>query len=209
MPGDSPELWPVHEVEQIWDGGAPFSVRRDLLTRPGADPDEGSFGRLVLEHPGAVVILAVDDQDRAFVLRQYRHPVGQRLVELPAGLLDVPGEDPLVAAKRELREEALLEAGRWDRLFGTWSSPGLSSETIDYFLARDLTEAPDRGDFEPAHEEAGMTTAWVAVDDLLDAVRDGRICDGPTVSALLGYRWLVAGDGSPRHSGAAGAPEAR
>jgi ADP-ribose pyrophosphatase len=187
---DVPQSWPVHEVERIWDGPAPFSVRRDLISVPGR-PEE-TFGRLVLEHPGAVVILAVDDDERVLVLQQYRHPVSERLVELPAGLLDVEGEDPQVAAARELREEALLLAERWTHLMTTYSSPGLSSERIHYFLAQGLSPAPDRGDFEPEHEEADMTTAWVSVDDLLDGVRAGRVADGPTAQALLAYRLLHA-----------------
>jgi ADP-ribose pyrophosphatase len=185
---DSPQSWPVHEVERIWDGPAPFSVRRDMISVPGR-PEE-TFGRLVLEHPGAVVILAVDDDERVLVLQQYRHPVSARLVELPAGLLDVEGEDPEVAARRELREEALLLAERWTHLMTTYSSPGLSSERISYFLAQGLSSAPDRGDFRPEHEEADMTTAWVPVEDLLDGVWAGRVEDGPTAQALLAYRLL-------------------
>lgn len=182
---DRPESWPVHEVERIWQGDAPFSVRRDVISAP-AHPGE-TFGRLVLEHPGAVVILAVDEQERVLVLHQYRHPASMRFVELPAGLLDVEGEEPVAAAKRELREEGLVLADRWTHLFTTYSSPGLSSETIAYFLAQGLTAAPDRGDFQPAHEEADMTLAWEPVDDLLEGVRAGRITDGPMAQALLGY----------------------
>jgi 8-oxo-dGDP phosphatase len=182
---DVPEQWPVHDVERIWKGEAPFSVRRDMISVPGR-PDE-QFGRLVLEHPGAVVVLAVDEQERALVLHQYRHPAGMRFVELPAGLLDVEGEDPLVAAQRELQEEGLVLAEEWVHLFSTYSSPGLVSEQITYYLARGLRAAPDRGGFEPAHEEADMTLAWVPVDDLVEGVRDGRITDGPTVQAVLGY----------------------
>ena len=182
---DRPESWPVHEVERIWEGAAPFSVRRDLISAPDR-PDE-RFGRLVLEHPGAVVILAVDEQERALVLHQYRHPASLRMVELPAGLLDVEGEKPLVAARRELQEEGLVLAERWTHLFTTYSSPGLSSERISYYLAEGLSPAPDRGGFEPEHEEADMTVSWVPVADLLDGVRAGRITDGPTAQAVLGY----------------------
>ncbi len=185
-PKDTVEQWPVHEVEQIWSGSAPFSVRRDIISTP-ADPDD-RFGRLVLEHPGAVVILAVDDEERAFVLRQYRHPVGERLVELPAGLLDVPGEDPQVAAERELREEARLLADEWTLLTSAYSSPGLSSERIVTFLARGLREAPDRGeDFELHHEEADMTTEWLPVAELLEGFLAGRLADGPLGQAVMAY----------------------
>jgi 8-oxo-dGDP phosphatase len=182
---DRPESWPVHDVECIWKGAAPFSVRRDMVSVPG-HPDE-TFGRLVLEHPGAVIILAVDEQERALVLHQYRHPASMRFVELPAGLLDVAGEDPVEAARRELQEEGLVLAAEWTHLFTTYSSPGLSSEKLAYFLARDLSPAPDRGGFEPAHEEADMTVGWVPVDDLLEGVREGRITDGPTAQAVLAY----------------------
>jgi 8-oxo-dGDP phosphatase len=182
---DRPESWPVHDVEEIWSGAAPFSVRRDTISAPGR-PDV-RFGRLVLEHPGAAVILAVDDDDRALVLQQYRHPALMRLVELPAGLLDKEGEDPLDAARRELQEEALLVADRWTHLFTTYSSPGLLSERIAYYLARGLSPAADRGGFEPEHEEADMTLEWVPVDDLVEGVREGRITDGPLAQALLAY----------------------
>jgi 8-oxo-dGDP phosphatase len=182
---DRPESWPVHDVEEIWSGAAPFSVRRDTISAPGR-PDV-RFGRLVLEHPGAAVILAVDDDDRALILQQYRHPALMRLVELPAGLLDKEGEDPLDAARRELQEEALLVADRWTHLFTTYSSPGLLSERIAYYLARGLSPAADRGGFEPEHEEADMTLEWVPVDDLVEGVREGRITDGPLAQALLAY----------------------
>jgi ADP-ribose pyrophosphatase len=182
---DRPESWPVHDVEEIWKGAAPFSVRRDTISVP--DRPDVRFGRLVLEHPGAAVILAVDDDERALLLRQYRHPASMRFVELPAGLLDHEAEDPLDAAKRELREEGLLLAERWTHLFTTYSSPGLSSEKLSFYLAQGLSPAADRGDFVPEHEEADMTVEWVPVDDLVAGVREGRITDGPTAQAVLGY----------------------
>jgi 8-oxo-dGTP pyrophosphatase MutT (NUDIX family) len=182
---DREQSWPVHEVERIWQGAAPFSVRRDTISAP--DRPDVTFGRLVLEHPGAVVILALDEQERALVLHQYRHPALTRFVELPAGLLDVEGEDPEAAARRELQEEALLLAETWTHLFTTYSSPGLSSEKISYYLATGLSPAPDRGDFEPAHEEADMTLDWVPVEDLVEGIRAGRLTDGPTAQAVLGY----------------------
>ena len=180
---DVPARWPVHDQEDVWSGEAPFSVRVDTVsTRP-----QERFSRLVVEHPGAVVVLAVDGQERALVLSQYRHAIGMRMVELPAGLLDGPGEDPEAAGRRELREEALLLAGSWEHLLATYSSPGIVDELVHYFLARDLSPAPDRGDFEPAHEEADMTLEWVPVSDLVDGVLAGRLADGPLAQAVMAY----------------------
>lgn len=188
-PADSPEEWPVHDVEDIWSGQAPFSVRRDLISVPGRPDDR--FGRVVLEHPGAVVVLAVDDDERALVLQQYRHPASTRFVELPAGLLDQPGEDPELAARRELQEEALLLAETWTHLLATYPSPGLSSERIDIYLATGLSAAPDRGEgFHLHHEEADMTTSWVPVGDLLDGFLAGRLTDGPLGHAVMAYALL-------------------
>jgi len=187
MPGDLrdiPESWTVHEQERLWDGRAPFAVRRDVLSAPG---EQERFSRVVVEHPGAVVVLALDEQDRALVLTQYRHPVGMRLVELPAGLLDQPGEDPREAAERELREEALLLASEWTELLSTYSTPGIIAERITYFVARGLTGAPDRDGFVPRHEEAHMTTAWVPVADLLGGVLNGTLADGPLAQAVMAH----------------------
>ena len=178
---DEPEAWPVHATEDVWRGAAPFAVRLDEISVPGEDE---RFARLVVEHPGAVVVLAVDDQGRALVLRQYRHAAGHRFVELPAGLLDQPGEDPLEAARRELLEEAGLEAGEWEHLTTVHNSPGFTSERIALFLARDLRPG-DPGEFLAEHEEADMTMHWVPLEDLLAAVVDGRVTDGPLLIALL------------------------
>ena len=184
---DTPQSWPVHEVEQIWDGAAPFSVRRDTISAPGRPQER--FGRLVLEHPGAVIVLAVDTDERALVLHQYRHPVGIRFVELPAGLIDVPDEDPVEAARRELQEEGLLLADEWTHLLSVHPSPGFSSERMEIYLATGLHEAPHRGaDFEVEHEEADMTTSWVPVDELLEGFLAGRLTDGPLGLAVMAYR---------------------
>ena len=180
---DRPESWPVHQSEDIWRGSTPFAVRRDLVSVPG---DDDRFWRLVVEHPGAVVVLAVDDQERALVLKQYRHAAGLRFVELPAGLLDRPGEDPLATARRELLEEVGVEAAEWRHLNAVHNSPGFSSEHIDVFLARDLRQV-DRGDFAPEHEEADMTVHRVPVDDLVEAVLTKRVTDGPLAIAVLTY----------------------
>jgi 8-oxo-dGTP pyrophosphatase MutT (NUDIX family) len=183
---DVPESWPVLEVEDVWSGPAPFSVRRDIISAP-AHP-EVTFGRLVIEHPGAAIVLAVDEHEQALVVEQYRHPAQMRFVELPAGLLDVPGENPLVAAKRELLEEAAHTADEWAHLLTTYPTPGLSAERHDFYVARGLHHVPDRGGFELHHEEADMTLHWVPVDELLMGVLDGRLTDGPLAQAVMSYR---------------------
>lgn len=174
----------MHESQDLHRDTWVMALRRDVVSRPGHEEDR--FARLVLEHPGAVMVLAVDDQERVLVLEQYRHPVRRRLLELPAGLRDTDGEDAVVTAQRELLEEAGLEARSWEHLLGTYPSPGISSERLEVFLARDLTAA-DRGDFEPTHEEADMTVRWVPVEELADAVLDGRATDGPLATAVLAF----------------------
>ena len=180
---DAPESWPVERSEDLYRSQLPFALRADVVRRPGAE-DEEPFTRVVLEHPGAVVILAVDDEERVLCLRQYRHPARMRMFELPAGLLDVAGEEPRAAAERELVEEAGLEATDWTPLASAYSSPGISSEKIHYFLARGLRPA-DRGDFVAAHEEADMETVWVPYAGLLAACLDGRVQDAPVLIAVL------------------------
>ena len=180
---DVAQDWPVEGSEDLYRSALPFALRADVVRRPGAE-DEEPFTRVVLEHPGAVVILAVDDDQRVLCLRQYRHPARMRMLELPAGLLDVADEEPRAAAGRELLEEAGLVATDWTPLTSAYSSPGISSELIHYFLARGLNGA-DRGDFVAAHEEADMETLWVPFDELLAACLDGRVRDAPVLIAVL------------------------
>jgi len=180
---DAPESWPVERSEDLYRSTLPFALRADVVRRPGAE-DEEPFTRVVLEHPGAVVILAVDDEERVLCLRQYRHPARMRMFELPAGLLDVAGEEPRETAERELVEEAGLSATDWTPLASAYSSPGISSENIHYFLARGLRRA-ERGDFVAAHEEADMEIVWVPYAELLAACLDGRVQDAPVLVAVL------------------------
>ncbi|MCW2759774.1 MAG: nudF [Nocardioidaceae bacterium] len=190
---DEPASWPVVEQRDLHRDHWVLGFRADYVQRPG-HPEE-SFRRLVVELPGAVMVLAVDEDDRVVVLRQYRHPVGKRLVEIPAGLLDVDGEDMVVAAARELREEAAVVADHWEHLLSIYPSPGISTEQHHIYLATGLHDT-DRGDFVPEHEEAEMVVERVPFDDLLAAVLDGSVCDGPVVTAVLALALRRAG-GTP------------
>lgn len=183
--GDRAESWPVADTEDIHRDGWVVALRADRIQRPG-HPDEQPFRRLVVEHPGAAVVLAVDDQERAVVITQYRHPARRRFVELPAGLVDQHGEDPLDVARRELREEVALTAREWRHLLSTYASPGITAEVHHLYLATGLEET-DRGGFELEHEEAEMEVERVPVDDLVDAIMSGRAADGPLVQAVLAY----------------------
>jgi 8-oxo-dGTP pyrophosphatase MutT (NUDIX family) len=183
QPDDS---WPVTESVDLYRGDWVISLRADRIQAPGGGSGE-VFRRLVVEHPGAVVVLALDDERRVVCLRQYRHAVRHRLIELPAGLRDAGDEPPVVTAQRELREEAELEAEEWTHLLSTWSSPGFTDERMEIYLARGLRPC-SRGDFVLAHEEAEMESLWVPFDDLLAAVLDGRVADGPVVQAVLAVK---------------------
>lgn len=180
---DVPESWPVESSTDLHRDAWVLALRSDQVRRPG-DHDEESFRRLVVEHPGAAVVLALDEDDRVLCIRQYRHPAQARLVELPAGVCDHPGEDPEQVARRELREEVALEAERWTHLLSTYSSPGYSAEKIHYYLAEGLSPA-DRGDFVLRHEEADLEEVWVPFADLVEAVLGGEVADGPVVQVVL------------------------
>ena len=178
---DVAEVWPVVSSEDVHRDGWVVALRSDRVSTP----DGATTRRLVLEHPGAAVILAVDDDDRVICLRQYRHAAGHRFVELPAGIVDgEPGEQPVDVAARELREEVQLQATSWTHLVSAYASPGISAEVHHLFLARGLSPV-DRGDFALQHEEADMTTEWVPFDELHAAVVAGELTDSPLVIAVL------------------------
>jgi 8-oxo-dGTP pyrophosphatase MutT (NUDIX family) len=193
---DTPATWPVVATEDLFRDDWVLALRRDEVHAP--DHDEVTFRRLVLEHPGAAVVLAVDARGRVCLLRQYRHAAGGWFIELPAGLCDVEGEDPLAVAKRELAEEAGLAAERWTLLGATYSSPGITNERVHLYLAEGLTEV-GRGVFEPTHEEAEMQLFWAPLEEVLEAILDGRVSDGPTVLAvLLTVTRTLSARGTPR-----------
>ena len=181
---DEPHAWPVLASRDIHRDDWVVALREDTIQRPGHP--EQTFARLVVEHPGAVVVLVLDEQERACCLRQYRHAGAGLFIELPAGLLDRPDEDPQLAAARELREEAELQAEDWRHLLTLHPSAGITSEVHHIYLARDLAHS-DRGDFELRGEEAEMEVVWVPVDDLIEAVLAGDVREGPLAAAVLAY----------------------
>lgn len=141
--------------------------------------------REVVEHPGAVAVVALDDDEQVVMVKQYRHPVGRELEELPAGLLDVEDESALVAAKRELAEETRLQAERWDVLVDLYSSPGMSDEAVRVYLARGLSEATNDDGFVPEHEEVSMTVHRRRLDELVTQVLAGALQNGIAVAGVL------------------------
>jgi ADP-ribose pyrophosphatase len=150
---------------RVWD------VRSDTV-RYG---DE-EIVRQYVDHPGAAAVVALDDAGRVLLIQQYRHPVRLRDWEIPAGLLDVPGEDPIEAARRELAEEADLDAGSLEPLISIFTTPGGNDEVVHIFLARDLSP---RGEAHAREaEEADIRAEWLPLEDAVAAVLAGRMRNG-------------------------------
>lgn len=179
---DTPELWEIRSRRRI-GAGRLF----DYLTDEVVTPSEEGMQRDFIDHTGAVAVIAVDEAERVVCVHQYRHPAAYRLVEPPAGLLDVAGEDFLTAAQRELAEEAGLAASDWRVLVDFFSSPGGMNESIRVYLARGLSPAAPGPDFVVEHEEAHMTVLRVAYADLVSAVLAGRVQSPTMVAGVLAY----------------------
>lgn len=145
-------------------------------------PDGTRFTRDVVHHPGAVGVVAVDDDGSVVLVRQYRAVVDTDLLEVPAGVRDKPGEPPLETAKRELVEEVGLEADEWSPLTTFFVAPGFSDEEFHLFLATGLREvALDRQGIE----EQSMTVERVRLDDVPALVAAGEVRDAKTILGLL------------------------
>ena len=177
---DTPLAWPVDSSTVLAEGGVGRFIQDRVRT-----PDGEVMTREYVRHPGAVGVIALDEHERVALVRQYRHPVRHRLVEPPAGLLDVDGEDYLSAVQRELAEEAGLAAGTWHVLVDLFTSPGMVGESLRIYLARDLaaTDAPEG--YLRAGEEAHMDIVWASLDDLVAAVLDGRVHNPTLVCGAL------------------------
>ncbi len=177
---DVPMAWPVVSTEILGEGTITNFLQDEVRT-----PDGELIKREYLKHPGAVGVIALDDQGRVALVRQYRHAVRHRLIEPPAGLLDVDGEEYLPAVQRELAEEVGLSAGRWNVLVDLFTTPGIIGESLRVYLARDLADADAPEGFVRAGEEAHMDTVWAPLADLVDAVLDGRLHNPTLVAGVL------------------------
>ncbi len=145
------------------------------------DPDDKPFDRYVIRHPGAVTVVPMHDDGSVTLVRQYRAAVDALVLEIPAGTRDREGEEPETTARRELAEEAGLEASTWELLVGTWNSPGISDQDTMIYLATGLSAIRARPD---GVEEGFMTIERIHLDDLDDLVRDGSLKDETTVLGL-------------------------
>ncbi|MBG6215089.1 MAG: NUDIX hydrolase [Cryobacterium sp.] len=184
----------------VYDG-AIWDVRRDSFAYNGTN-----ITREYLDHPGAVAVLALDEHDRVLLIKQYRHPTGLRGWELPAGLLDVTGENAVVGAQRELAEEADVVASEWALLTEFYTSPGGSNEAIRVYLARSVSAVAA---FDRTDEEADIELRWVPLDECVDAVMARRIANPILIVGVLsaqvarsrGWSTLAPADLPwPRHS---------
>lgn len=177
---DEPASWPVASSERVYSSGY-LDVDVDVIVGPTGD----EHSRAVVRPNGAVGVLALDDADRLLLVVQYRHPVGERLVELPAGTLDVAGEEPQEAAARELAEEADVVAADWSPLITLLSSAGYTSEVCRVYRASALSPVPADERTERRAEEAEMEQWWAPFDTVVDAVLDGRVRDATMCAAVL------------------------
>ncbi|MET7621255.1 NUDIX hydrolase [Streptomyces sp. NPDC005408] len=186
---DTPEEWQVAATATPFRGNK-TSVRTDDVVMP-----DGTVARRDYQvHPGSVAVLALDGTGRVLVLRQYRHPVRHKLWEIPAGLLDVPGENPLHAAQRELYEEAHVKAEDWRVLTDVYTTPGGCDEAVRIFLARDLSEAEGER-FEVSEEEADMELARVPLAELVHGVLAGDLHNNCLVVGALALTAVLNGEG--------------
>ncbi|MFF4583573.1 NUDIX domain-containing protein [Streptomyces sp. NPDC001389] len=186
---DTAESWETLSTRRPFQG-AKTAVDSDEVRMP-----DGTVARRDYQvHPGSVCVLALDGEGRVLVINQYRHPVRRRLWELPAGLLDVPGENPLHGAQRELYEEAHVKAGDWRVLADFFASPGGSDEAIRIFLARDVAEADGERYEEASSEEADMRVEWVEREALVRGVLAGELGNPALVTGVLALTAALASE---------------
>jgi 8-oxo-dGTP pyrophosphatase MutT (NUDIX family) len=182
---DTEQSWPVNASDTKYS--SPYvSLSIDTIV----DPQGDEHGRAVVRPNGAVGVLAIDDDDRLLLVEQYRHPVGRRMLEIPAGTLDVDGESALNAAIRELAEEADLVAAEWQPMLDLFATPGYSTEHWQVFRASGLSAVPTGDRTTRVAEEADMSQWWMPFDQAVDAVLAGHFTDSMTVAAILAAQVL-------------------
>lgn len=184
---DSDRSVAIHERDTTFHG-AIWDIHRDTFTIEATD---SPMTREYIQHPGAVAIVALDDQQRVAMINQYRHPVRQDCWEIPAGLLDVAGESLVAAAQRELTEEADLIAEHWSVLVDHYPSGGSSSEAIRIFLAQDLRPVPTLQRHTREAEERHLVMRWVLLEELLEAVLAGDIRNVNAVAGIMAAQLTV------------------
>ena len=191
---------PISQTSMVFEGYI-WAVRQDTFEYNGS-----SITREYIDHPGAVAVLALDDQDRVLLINQYRHPVQMREWELPAGLLDIAGESALIGAQRELAEEADVQATDWNVLTEFYTSPGGSNESLRVYLARGVSASTEV--FGRTEEEADIEIRWVPLDEVVDAVLARRVQNPSLIVGVLaaqvarsrGWASLAPADAPwPRH----------
>jgi ADP-ribose pyrophosphatase len=179
---DTPLRWPVtdHRVKAT-------GIIADFVEDTVLSPEGETMSREYLRHPGSVAILALDEDERVAVLSQYRHPLGWKLLEIPAGLLDVSGEPPLHAAQRELAEEVGLAADNWSVLIDYFNSPGITDELARIYLATGLRAVPTPEGFERHGEELDMKIGWMPLEEIYAAIFAGQVQNVALMIAALAY----------------------
>jgi 8-oxo-dGDP phosphatase len=179
---DAAQSWPVESTEDLLRNWL-ITVRTDKIRLP----DNHYAERTVVTHPGAVAVLALDDAQRVLMIRQYRHPVGRQLWEIPAGLRDADGESPLRTAQRELLEETGYTARDWHTLVDYFTSPGFTTERIRIFLARGLEKTGDDG-HEREAEEKFIVADWLPLEEAVRLVLAGKLHNSAAIAGILaGY----------------------
>jgi 8-oxo-dGDP phosphatase len=176
---DTPERWPV--------AGSAVKLTYWLLTVRSDQvrmPDNQQAERVVVTHPGAVAVVALDEADRVLMIRQYRHAAGYQLWEIPAGLRDVSGEALAETARRELLEETGHRAREWHVLVDTFTSPGFTNERVRIFLARGLEQLSDNG-YQREHEEKFLTAQWVPLAEAAALALAGKLHNGEAITGVL------------------------
>jgi ADP-ribose pyrophosphatase len=178
---DVTESWPIDSTAEL-ARGALVTLRTDQVRMPDGDV----AARDVVEHPGAVAVVALDDAGQVLLIRQYRHAAGRLLWEIPAGLRDVAGEPLRATAERELLEEAGYRARDWRVLVDYFSSPGFSTERLRIFLARGLSLVPEQHrTYVPEHEEAHLELAWLPLETVVGLLLSGELHNGVTAVGIL------------------------